>query len=202
MTERALGAHPRTANDMASMPAVDARSATPARPVVGDWSRFYDEHFDFVWRSLRRLGVPFALLDDAAQEVFVIAFRREREFEGRSSFRTWLFGIAYNRARDIQRGARRRPEEPLPEEPLPASGPDQEATAMRAEAVRLVYRVLDELTPDRRAVLVMAEVEDMTAAEMAELLAIPLNTVYSRVRLARRDFEAALKRVRAQGRRT
>jgi RNA polymerase sigma-70 factor (ECF subfamily) len=185
---------------MAASPAVQARSGARQAPPVEDWSRFYDEHFDFVWRSLRRLGVPIAALDDAAQEVFVIAFRRQGEFEGRSSVKTWLFGIAWNRAKQLARGARRRPEEALPELPLPAAGLDQEQAAIRAEALRFAYAVLDELTPERRAVLVMAEVEEMSAPEIAEVLTLPLNTVYSRIRLARRDFEAALKRRRARER--
>jgi len=165
---------------------------------VADWGAFYDEHFDFVWRTLRRLGVPESALDDAAQEVFVVAFRRQADFEGRSSHKTWLFGIAWNRARELSRSARRRPEEELPDSlEQPPSG-DAEQDAMRNEALRFAYRVLAELTPERRAVLVMAEVEEMTAAEIVEVLGIPLNTVYSRIRLARRDFEAALRRCRAR----
>ena len=71
----------------------------------GTWEAFYEAQFDFVWRSLRRLGVPASGLDDATQEVFLVAFRRASAFEGRSTFKTWLFGIAWNVAR---RAARRR----------------------------------------------------------------------------------------------
>ena len=175
-----------------------ARLAVAGSTGVNDWSVFYDEHFDFVWRSLRRLGVPEASLDDAAQEVFLVAFRRAKEFEGRSSVRTWLFGIAWNRARELLRGARRRPEEPLPDVLPAAPLADQEQTAIDREALRFAYRVLDELAPERRAVLVMVDVEEMTGVEIAEILGVPVNTVYSRIRLARRDFEAALKRCRAR----
>ncbi len=185
---------------MSAASVVLSRSGVTERSLNEDWSRFYDEHFDFVWRTLRRLGVPLASLEDAAQEVFVVAFRRQGEFEGRSSVKTWLFGIAWNRARELARLARRRPEELLDDVAVLGAEPDQERAAMRTEALRFVYRVLDELTPERRAVLVMAEVEEMTAPEMAEVLSIPLNTVYSRVRLARRDFESALKRCRARER--
>lgn len=165
---------------------------------MDDWSAFYDEHFDFVWRSLRRLGVPEAALDDAAQDVFLVAFRRRAEFEGRSSVRTWLFGIAWNRAREFVRLARRRPEEPLPDALLPDAALDQEQAAMQQEALRFVYRVLEELTPERRGLLVMAEVEEMSALEIAEVLKLPVNTVYSRIRLARRCFESAFRRCRAR----
>lgn len=183
---------------MAATATASAASGEPGGEPMADWSVFYDAHFDYVWRSLRRLGVPEAALDDATQEVFVVALRRQAQFEGRSSVRTWLFGIALNRARELARSARRRAEDELPEYLPDIASPDQEQRAIDTQALGLVYRALDELTSDRRAVLVMADVEEMTAAEIAELLAIPLNTVYSRIRLARRDFEAALRRCRIQ----
>jgi RNA polymerase sigma-70 factor (ECF subfamily) len=183
---------------MAASASVASASGPPGRDPVGDWSVFYDAHFDYVWRSLRRLGVPEAALDDATQEVFVVALRRQGQFEGRSSVRTWLFGIALNRARELARSTRRRAEDELPDYLPDFTSPDQEQRAMEAQALELVYRALDELTSERRAVLVMADVEEMTASEIAELIAIPLNTVYSRIRLARRDFEAALRRCRMQ----
>ena len=169
-----------------------ARLAVAGSTGVNDWSVFYDEHFDFVWRSLRRLGVPEASLDDAAQEVFLVAFRRAKEFEGRSSVRTWLFGIAWNRARELLRGARRRPEEPLPDVLPAAPRADQEQTAIEREALRFAYRVLDELAPERRAVLVMVDVEEMTGVEIAEILRVPVNTVYSRVRQLREGLRRML----------
>ncbi len=184
---------------MAAPATLPMEADVPGNAPVEDWSVFYDAHFDYVWRSLRRLGVPESALDDAAQEVFVVALRRHGKFEGRSSVRTWLFGIALNRARELARSTRRRGEEALSEQLPDESGPDQEQRAINAQALSLVYRALDELGHDRRALLIMAEVEEMTAAEIAELLSIPLNTVYSRIRLARRDFEQALKRCRARG---
>lgn len=161
----------------------------------GTWDAFYEDHFDFVWRSLRRLGVPTSGLDDAAQEVFMVAFRRVAEFEGRSTLKTWLFGIAWNVARRAARGPARR-EEPLAD--VVPSSADQEESVSRAEAVRTLYEILDGLEPDKRAVFVMAELEEMTAPEIAEIAGVPLNTVYSRLRAARSDFDAALKRRRAR----
>jgi RNA polymerase sigma-70 factor (ECF subfamily) len=177
-----------------------ARRPSGERLVVGKseraWETFYEEHFDFVWRSLRRLGVPASGLDDAAQEVFLVAFRRASEFEGRSTLKTWLFGIAWNMARRAQRGAWRR-EEPLADVDTVA-GTNQEESASRAEAVRTLYEILDGLEPDKRDVFVMAELEEMTAPEIAEIAGVPLNTVYSRLRAARQDFDAAIKRRRAR----
>ena len=173
------------------------RAKPDSGTVPSSFSTLYDEHFDFVWRSLRRLGVPAPVLDDAAQEVFLVVHRRLSEFEGRSSLKTWLFGIAFNVAQHFIRTHARRGLDRAPEIPVPDVATPQEEL-MQAEAVRLLYRVLDELHPDKRSVFVMAELEHMTAPEIVEATGLPLNTVYSRLRLARRDFEAALKRHRAR----
>lgn len=184
---------------MRAAPASDApaRAAVPNAVDGEDWTAFYDRHFDFVWRTLRRLGVPLAQLDDAAQEVFLVAFRRRAAFEQRSSLKTWLFGIAWNRARELARSRRRRPEEPLLDEPAVVAGQPEQLAIQRQE-LDFVYGVLDELAPERRAVLIMVEVEAMSAPEIAQVLGVPLNTVYSRIRLARRDFAAALVRCRTR----
>jgi RNA polymerase sigma-70 factor (ECF subfamily) len=167
---------------------------------LGDWSAFYEAHFDSIWRGLRRLGVAEASLDDAAQEVFLIAFRRIDRFEGRSTLRTWLFGIAVMVARRFHEGRAAHAVAELPESlpDLEALGPHESLD--QAEAVRRLYRILDQLDADKRAVFVMAELSEMTAPEIAEATRAPLNTVYSRLRAARRDFDAALKRLRAQER--
>jgi RNA polymerase sigma-70 factor (ECF subfamily) len=189
-----------SAGHQGSMPGSAAASslAPPAEKDVPAPEAFYDEHFDFVWRSLRRLGVPDAWLDDASQDVFMVAFRRRREFAGRSSVKTWLFGIAWNRARELARRRRRKPEEPLPECVVDVGQATQEQALLSREAFGLLYAALDELTSERRALIVMAELEEMTAAEMAELTGASINTVYSRLRLARRDFQAAVQRLQAK----
>ena len=182
-------AMPRSA---AAMPLASPEDEMPAAEV------FYDTHFEFVWRSLRRLGVPLTSLDDATQDVFMVAFRRRDEFAGRSSVKTWLFGIAWNRARELSRRRRRKPEEPLPECLVDVAQATQEEALLSREAFQLLYAALDELSSERRALIVMAELEEMSAAEMAELTGAPLNTVYSRLRLARRDFQAAVQRQQAR----
>jgi RNA polymerase sigma-70 factor (ECF subfamily) len=160
------------------------------------WAELYDAHFDFVWRSLRRLGVPLSVLDDAAQEVFLVALRRHAEFEGRSALKTWLFGIAWNIARSLARSPVRR-EEALPDAVASDELGPAEAAA-RSEAIRALYELLDELESERRAVFVMAELEELSAPEIAEITGTPINTVYSRLRAARVDFDAALRRRRAR----
>ena len=177
-------------------------AALPDRsPERGDALAFdevYEQHFDFVWRSLRRLGVAPSALDDATQEVFLVVHRRLSEFAGQSSLKTWLFGIVLHVAQRTARSAARRRTTELPEHELADSGGSPQDEAQRREAVRLLYALLEQLDTDKRAVFVMAELEQMTAPEMAEVLGAPLNTVYSRLRAARREFESALKRLQAR----
>ena len=145
-----------------------------ASPATGEeeWSALYDAHFDFVWRSLRRLGVPVSSLDDATQDVFVIAFRRHDDFEGRSAVKTWLFGIAWNVARNLSRSKSRR-EDPLSEALVDGRHLGQEEAAARSEAVKTLYELLDGLDDDKRAVFVMAELEEMGAREIAAVTGVP-----------------------------
>jgi RNA polymerase sigma-70 factor (ECF subfamily) len=165
------------------------------------FAEVYEQHFDFVWRSLRRLGVGPSALDDAVQEVFLVVHRRLAEFEGRSSLKTWLFGISLKVAQRVARNQARHPATELPEPAtLGSTEPTPQDEVARREAIALLYAILDELDDEKRAVFVMVELEQLSAPEIAEELGIPLNTVYSRLRAARREFEASLKRQRARER--
>ncbi|MCA2978359.1 MAG: sigma-70 family RNA polymerase sigma factor [Myxococcaceae bacterium] len=154
-----------------------------------DFDRLYAAHAPFVWKTLRGLGVARADVDDAAQEVFLAVYRKLGTFEGRSSLRTWLCGIAVGIARNHTRKTRRREaaSEQLPSPGAPRTG---EAT----EALDLVGRCLDELDEPLRMVFVLAELQQLTAPEVAEVLTVNVNTVYSRLRLARERFEASVAR--------
>lgn len=156
----------------------------------------YGRHFRGIWRTLRRLGVAAAHLDDAAQDVFVVAHRRLGEFDGRS-LRGWLYGIALRVASDYRRGAARRESLPL-EESFPTPAPDPAQASELSESVRVLHLLLGELAEPKRTVFVLGELEELSAPEIAEVLGVNLNTVYSRLRAARGDFDAALKRHRAR----
>lgn len=188
--------------DQRSMSPALAESPPAPSPVEpgaeGPWVELYAAHAGFVWRSLRRLGVDAASVDDATQEVFLIAFQRHAEFEGRSSYRTWLYGIAFHVAKRVARARARARAEPFDETLVDTTGLSPQEALARTEAVRRLYAVLEQLDQDRRAVFVMTELEQMSAPEIAELTRTPLNTVYSRLRAARKDFEAALKRLQAK----
>jgi RNA polymerase sigma-70 factor (ECF subfamily) len=167
---------------------------------VPTFEEIYDGYFDFVWRSLRRLGVPRPALDDAVQETFLVVHRRLPEFEGRASLKTWIFGVALRIAQRARRSqARQRTGELPPElEAHETRTPHEEA--IREEGIRVVYAILDRLAPEKREVFVMAELEQFTAPEIAEITGVPLNTIYARLRVARREFEASIERFRAKER--
>ncbi len=166
-----------------------------ARPESGesapDISEIFRQHFDFVWRALRSLGVPPAGVDDAVQDVFVTVHRRLSEFRGESALRTWLYAITYRVACNHRRSARRRSAEPLPGElACPAPGPRE--TLQDAEASRFVREFLDQVSAERRDVFVLCVLDGLSAPEASEVLGVKLNTVYSRIRLVRAEFRQAL----------
>jgi RNA polymerase sigma-70 factor (ECF subfamily) len=160
----------------------------------------YNDYFDFVWLSLRRLGVAAEQLDDATQDVFVVVCRKLSEFEYRSQLKTWLFAIALRVARSHRRG---RPDLSSPVEPeqLPSASASPHEALAEARALRLVGEVLDSMDEEQRAVFIMAELEQIPVPEVAQVLNLNLNTTYSRLRLARQHFNACVARHRAQERR-
>jgi RNA polymerase sigma-70 factor (ECF subfamily) len=170
---------------------------SPAHAREVKFRAMYDTHVDFVWRNLRRLGVPTAEADDRAQEVFVIAHRRFDQFEDRGHGpRAWLFQIVLRVASDARRHRRRHPEDPDGgvAEARESTEPQQTAELARREALDCLDRALATIDVNRRAVLVLHEIEEMTAPEIADVLNIPLNTVYSRLRVARVELEQAVTR--------
>jgi RNA polymerase sigma-70 factor (ECF subfamily) len=157
----------------------------------------YREHFAFVWRTLRRLGVWPANLDDAAQEVFVVVHRRYAEFRPGTSEKAWLFAISQRVASD-QRRTRRRKGGLLPlNETVPAGGLDPFDQAARSQASDLVLGFLDTLDDDQRSAFILSDLEQMTAKEIADSLGANINTVYYRIAAARKQFAAFVDRRRA-----
>jgi RNA polymerase sigma-70 factor, ECF subfamily len=155
----------------------------------------YDEQVDFVWRNLRRLGVSPAEVDDRTQEVFVVAHRRWEGFldQGHGP-RAWLFQIVLRVVSDARRHRRRHPEDADGgvAESRRSEPPRQLTDMARKEALEQLDRALGTIDVARRAVLVLHEIEEMTAPEIAKAMGLPLNTVYSRLRVAREELERAL----------
>ncbi|MEW5742388.1 MAG: sigma-70 family RNA polymerase sigma factor [Myxococcota bacterium] len=167
-------------------------AALVARCRDGDsaaWRTLYDSHFDFVWRTARRLGTPEADVEDVAQEVFVVAFHQLQQFHyGR--FTTWLYRIVANvvstrlrrrRVRDFFSG-------------LLGASEDSETPSVegRVEARRTlaeIERLLRHLSREKREVFALFEIEGLTHEQISELTGVKVETVRTRLHYARKDFE-------------
>ena len=161
-------------------------------------------HFDFVWRSLRRLGLSPVDADDGAQEVFVVASRKLSAIQPPTEKR-FLFATALRVASTRRRGLKRRREDSrswLGEDEAELDGehsePGPERLAELLHARRDLDEILDAMKLEQRAVFVLYELEEMTVPEIASLLALPPGTVSSRLRVAREEFDLSLRRLRAR----
>jgi RNA polymerase sigma-70 factor (ECF subfamily) len=170
-------------------PAARHVDAGPGAP----FDAVYEECLDFVWRTLKSLGIRDHALEDAIQDVFLVVHRKLADFEARSTVRTWVYGIAVRVARDHRRRERRKGGlQPLDFEPVDrAPGPHEHAA--KWEALHELAAVLEALDEGKREVFVLAEVQQLTAPEIAEILGINLNTAYSRIRVARQEFKSAFE---------
>lgn len=152
----------------------------------------------FAWRALRRLGIPEADVEDVCQEVFVVVHRKLGDFEGRSSLKTWIYGICARTASDYRRSGRVRREIVTEAPPEGAhDGGQHERVALR-QARATLDRILDQLDDDKRAVFVLYEIEELAMAEVAEALGCPLQTAYSRLHAARKIVEARIAEERTK----
>ncbi len=173
-----------------------ARSSPNFR--VPTFAEIYRTYFGFVWSCTRRLGVTEAELDDVVQEVFIVINAKLATLEQPESLRSWVYGIV-RRTVSTHRRAKRakvaytaeyvaRPEMQYPQLPSP------QQLAEQSDQVRLLWSLLEKIDPAKREVFVLAELDEMTAPEIASAIEVPLNTVYSRLRAARQELEEALQR--------
>ena len=175
-----------------------AAQAQPERPTLEPVVYFdavYRDHFPFVWRNLRRWGVAESALDDVAQDVFVVVYQRLDSFRG-GSLRAWLFAILVRVAGDHRRSARYRDHAPLPDQVGDPRAPSPGRDAETRESVALLHDLLRAMDEPKRTAFILADLEEMSASEISEVLDENLNTVYSRLRAARRELERALERRR------
>jgi RNA polymerase sigma-70 factor (ECF subfamily) len=154
-------------------------------------------HFEAVWSTLRRLGVAGDSLDDAAQEVFIIAARKLENVE-LAHERAFLFSIALGVAANRRRAQRSSREQPN-EDALRAAASESPAADALLEEKQLRHfldQILDGFTPELRTAFVLFEFEGFSEREIAELCAVPLGTVASRLRRARAAFQEAAQRLK------
>ena len=183
----------------------DAKGMPASRDLLpSKLARIYEDHFDFVWRNARRLGVPEASADDVAQDVFLIVQRRIADFDdGRGSIQSWIFGILVRVVRDHRRSFRRKGARnvSLDHESTKAAavayGTNPNELVEHAERVRLFEELLAKLDEDKRTLLILSELEQWTLREIAELFGSNTNTIHSRLRAAKRAFERAYARSRS-----
>jgi RNA polymerase sigma-70 factor (ECF subfamily) len=176
-------------------------SAAPAaaQPVPPPAFRaVYDEHFPFVWRCAANRGVRGAMLDDVVQEVFIVVHRKLPEFEGRSSLRTWLAAIVRRVVADYvhKRGNQPAGDQSIEREPAATGSPAEQLE--RKNALALLDALLAKMGAEQREVFVLHELEHMSGPEIAELTATNENTVWTRLRAARRIFQEGVTRERAR----
>jgi RNA polymerase sigma-70 factor (ECF subfamily) len=161
--------------------------------------RMVSENVDFIWRALRGLGVPTAGVDDAAQQVFLVAAQRIDAI-ARGAERSFLFstarGVAANVRRSQSRSREDRDDLAVMAHADNAANPEQALSQKEARA--LLDQLLDGLPEELRTVFVLFELEGLTAAAIAELLELPAGTVASRLRRAREEFQAATRRLQAR----
>ncbi|MDB4934133.1 MAG: hypothetical protein JWP87_1105 [Labilithrix sp.] len=180
---------------------VAVRLASAAAATM-DFAELYRAHFSYVWKTARRLGVNPGEVDDVVQETFLTAHRLLDAYEALGSYQSWLFSILFRVVQRHRRSQRRRTA-------LTSDGLDVEAfagssarapdkNAEHQETVRVLEEILDTLDADRRAVLVLADLEEKPIAEIAEILGINVNTAASRLRVAREHVEASMARHRAR----
>lgn len=157
----------------------------------------YAQYFPLVWRSLRRLGVHDAELEDAVQDVFLILFRRRDEFELRSSLRTWIYGIALRVAKDYRRASQRhdRRVEALSAAGPAAYAPQPDEEAERREACQALNAALSRLPDEARELIVLVELEQLSVKEAAEALDLHIRACQRRLKKAHEALEEALSRI-------
>jgi RNA polymerase sigma-70 factor (ECF subfamily) len=158
------------------------------------WRTLYDRYAQPVFRFVSALGVPPDEREDAAQDVFVAVYRGLRQFRGEAQLSTWIYRIAARHASHL--GRRRRVRSFLSILPWHETEPEpQPDPAEKASELRLLDRLLDKLSPKKRMVLVLFEIEGLGVNEIASVMGCPANTVWSRLRHARAELVKAARRV-------
>jgi RNA polymerase sigma-70 factor (ECF subfamily) len=166
-----------------------------SRPSALSFDALFEEYASFVWRVLGRLGVRRSDVADASQEVFLVVHRRLASFEGRSSVKSWIYGICVKVAAGHRRQVRGAHDE-LDEDSRRVDGTsqEQEQELDQSRAREQLRQVLSQLDSDKREVFVLYELEELSMPEVAEALGCPVTTAYSRLHAARKLVRAAFAR--------
>jgi len=175
--------------------ALERRSDSPMVVV----ERIYAEHIGYLWDFLRHIGVPESDIEDVAHDAFLVVHRRLDSFDRSRPLRPWLSGIAVRVAAAYRRRGHRRREVMTEEIHAMDPGPGAEAELSVRRARTVLLQALEHLDAERRVIFVLHELEELSVPEIAALLEVPLNTVYSRLRRGRAQFSAVVRRLQARG---
>lgn len=162
------------------------------------WSQgLVNDHYDFIWRLLRRMGVSTVDADDAAQQVFLVALGPRRGTIKPGSERSFLFGVALRVCREFRRKhAKQAKHDDLSHE-LVSTEDQPDVISARQQAWQHLQTILDGMPEDIRVAFILFELESLTAPDIAKLLSVPIGTVSSRVRRARELFQNAARTLEA-----
>jgi RNA polymerase sigma-70 factor (ECF subfamily) len=216
-----LGLHPLAmfmrASEPEPFPAIAPEAPVTGAPVIGatvagerssmmahndvtplEFDAVVAEHGPYIWRVLRRLGVRPSDIEDVWQETFIVVHRKLGAFEGRSQLRTWLSAIAVRVASDYRSRAHRRREQATEEVPDDGAAASQHDDLVEQERRALLDKLIAELKPEQREVIVLYEFAELPMQEVAEALGVPLQTAYSRLHAGRKALEQAARRESAR----
>jgi RNA polymerase sigma-70 factor (ECF subfamily) len=169
---------------------------------VPQFEAIYQQYFDFVWSSVRRLGVGGDSMDDVVQEVFIVVHSRLHTLQQPESLRSWIYGVV---RRTVSSHRRTHRAKVVRESVVAAEGSPRTRTPLdlteQAGELKLLNKLLAGMDEAKREIFLLVELDEMSVPEVAEALEIPLNTAYSRLRAARLAFEEALARhsLRSEG---
>lgn len=164
---------------------------TPVRP---SFEQVYEAEFATVWRTVRRFGVPSHAIEDVVQQVFVAIYRQLEHYEGRCALSTWVFAIVLRTVSNHRRAHRRKgaahalSSHVSSEAELIATGDSPLEQAEKCQATEIAHELLSRMDANKANTFVMFEILGFTVPEIAQASAVPVNTVYSRLRHAREEF--------------
>jgi RNA polymerase sigma-70 factor (ECF subfamily) len=191
-----------------ALPGGSALAERPRLAALPAWSsddmrrrvhELVNEYMDFVWRSLRRLGVAEADCDDGCQRVWVVLAQKLDSIEP-TKVRSYVFSVVVRVASEMRRNYRRHQHVEFDELCVEPGRPDTEGLVEQQRVRQVLDQILAGLSWDLRTVFVMYEIEGMSSPEIAEVLGISRGTVASRLRLGREAFQRSLHRHRARAR--
>jgi RNA polymerase sigma-70 factor (ECF subfamily) len=163
-----------------------------------DFTVIFREHSSYVWSTLRRLGVRERDLEDLVHDVFIVVHRHLPDFDARRPLRPWLFGIAFRVASGYRRLGRTQNELVSDDLEGTSSTPSADDLLQAKQEQTLVLRALEAMDLDKRGILVMHDFDGHAMPEIARVFEVPLNTAYSRLRLARAQFVNNCRAIQAR----